>query len=289
MSIFFCLYSYAAQQEAQSKSLRAQIIEQVAKDIDNYNLDELPICLKDEIAETHLQHELEQKMLSVRKENCFIEKHQKATCILKLLAKGARLEKLDEKVKNYEIAILLLQLIKTKMLDYQQKITALNACMHIKKDLKDATNAHLLAHAVFYDQKIIPALLYFEINATEPVTCIEHHQAQTPLHIAARVGAMSVVRKLLKYGIDPNILNFSESTPLHYASVLDKYEIAELLISYGAKVDAQNMDGHTPLMLAQPYPRMCALLQGAHKRIEKRTGSSSACQIEERPKKRSRE
>jgi hypothetical protein len=289
MSLFFCLCSYAAQQETQSQTLRARVIEQVAKDTNNYNLDELPICLKDEIAGIRLQYELEQKMLSMRKEVSFLEIHKKAPHILELLAKGARLEKLNEEVKNYEIAILLFQLIETKRLNYHQKIDALNACMHIKKDLKDRTNAHLLAHAIFHDQKLIPALLYFGIDATEPVTCIDHHPAQTSLHIAVRVGAINAVRMLLAHGVDPNILNFSASTPLHYASVLDKYEIAKLLISYGAAVDVQDSQGRTPLILAQSYPHMCALLQEPHKVLVKRTDSSSACQIEERPKKRSRE
>ena len=58
------------------------------------------------------------------------------------------------------------------------------------------------------------------------------------------------MRRLLEYGVDPNIRPRSGSTPLHRASSRGSLDVARLLLSHGANVDEQDDNGRTPFQVA---------------------------------------
>jgi ankyrin repeat protein/predicted O-methyltransferase YrrM len=88
---------------------------------------------------------------------------------------------------------------------------------------------------------------------------------RTPLHSAARYGAMSAARFLLEQGADPNARDERGDAPLHLASIFSYDDMVELLIRYKADVDLLNAQGQAPLILASLYgnaPSIRSLLAG---------------------------
>lgn len=74
----------------------------------------------------------------------------------------------------------------------------------------------------------------------------------TPLHIAAAIGDMELIRKLLSYNADLNASDENANTPLRYVAYKGRkrgnmVEVATLLIDRGANLNAQNNDGSTLL------------------------------------------
>jgi ankyrin repeat protein len=76
---------------------------------------------------------------------------------------------------------------------------------------------------------------------------------RTPLHSAARYGAVSAARLLLDRGADYNVKDEKENTPLHLASIFRHDEIVDLLIQHKADVDLLNSQWQTPMHLASLY------------------------------------
>jgi ankyrin repeat protein len=67
----------------------------------------------------------------------------------------------------------------------------------------------------------------------------------TPLHYAAKLCRVDIMRILLERGANPNVTTYlTKMTPLHLASCA---EAARLLIQYGANIEARDVDGRTPL------------------------------------------
>lgn len=73
---------------------------------------------------------------------------------------------------------------------------------------------------------------------------------RTPLHQAARMGAIDVARSLLAEGADANAKDKEGNTPLHHALWEGHVEIAAMLIEHGAEVNARGRSGQTPLHVA---------------------------------------
>ena len=60
-------------------------------------------------------------------------------------------------------------------------------------------------------------------------TCIQDLQGKTPLHIAANVGCVECIKKLLEHKADPNVRDSSGEIPLHIAANMMHLECMEAL------------------------------------------------------------
>lgn len=69
----------------------------------------------------------------------------------------------------------------------------------------------------------------------------------TPLHWAARAGAVSCGELLLGGGADVDALNRNKRTPLQLAAETNMVDIIRLLAQHGADLDTQDRKGRTPL------------------------------------------
>ena len=77
---------------------------------------------------------------------------------------------------------------------------------------------------------------------------------ETPLHVAAFVGAAEAAAALLEGGADVDRGTKFDYRPLHYAAAANKRDIIEVLLAHGADVHARtdevNRPGRTPLDIA---------------------------------------
>ena len=76
------------------------------------------------------------------------------------------------------------------------------------------------------------------------------------LHFAAKSGSLTIVKRLLELGIDPNGRAFDFKTPLHFLFTWDWVDdandtlaVAKVLVDAGADVNAADDNGDTPLSL----------------------------------------
>ncbi|XP_072969948.1 potassium channel KOR2-like isoform X2 [Typha angustifolia] len=58
---------------------------------------------------------------------------------------------------------------------------------------------------------------------------------------------IDILRRLLKYGVDPNSKNYDHRTPLHVAAAEGLHLVASVLIEFGADVLSKDRWGNTPL------------------------------------------
>jgi ankyrin repeat protein len=68
-----------------------------------------------------------------------------------------------------------------------------------------------------------------------------------PLSAAAKRGDVSLVKKLLSSGADPNAVDPEGGTPLQYATSSAKIEVVRALLAGGANVRANSPDGYSVL------------------------------------------
>lgn len=73
---------------------------------------------------------------------------------------------------------------------------------------------------------------------------------RSPLHYAAQERDVSLVKKLILEGCDPNLADQNGWTPLHFAAQENNVAFASLLVDSGALVDARDSHGNTPLFRA---------------------------------------
>ena len=73
---------------------------------------------------------------------------------------------------------------------------------------------------------------------------------ESPLHRATLRGEVEAVRFLLDEGANPNALDNRGSSPLTAAAEYGDVEIARLLLQRGAEMDARNLSGESPLHCA---------------------------------------
>ncbi len=72
----------------------------------------------------------------------------------------------------------------------------------------------------------------------------------TPLHKAAKAGAVDVVAKLLERHANPNVADKKGRTPLHIAAFNGHGAVIKLLLQYGADICAKDYRRRTPYALA---------------------------------------
>ena len=100
----------------------------------------------------------------------------------------------------------------------------------------------------------------------------------TPLHWAARAGAMACSRWLLDRGAEVDAVTRAGNTPLHLAADRGWPEAVWLLVGRGADMSAQDRKGRTPLHRAAYNGHVdvaeVLIVCGADTRIETRTGKT---------------
>ncbi len=101
----------------------------------------------------------------------------------------------------------------------------------------------------------------------------------TSLMQASFRGHVSTVKLLLKHGADINIKNKQNETALWHAARNGYDEIVQVLLDYGAGIDVRSRDGDTPLMEASRYGRVLTvelLLQhGADANMRNNSGENA--------------
>lgn len=73
----------------------------------------------------------------------------------------------------------------------------------------------------------------------------------TPLLLAAKIGATSMMLELIERGADVNATDYRGFTALHYACMLRDNEAIEALLSAGAVTDSQDIFGEFPIKYYQ--------------------------------------
>ncbi len=74
------------------------------------------------------------------------------------------------------------------------------------------------------------------------------HYKETPLHIAAQNGCLTIVKELIKGGNYLEATSFYNATPLFYACNAQQKEIVHILLAAGAQVNSKNTHNITPLI-----------------------------------------
>jgi len=90
-------------------------------------------------------------------------------------------------------------------------------------------------------------------------------QNSHPMHYAASLGDLEVIKALIGRGFLVNCMNFELITPLHEAATKGHMAMCEFLLDEGAWVNATNIDGATPLCDACAAGHIeCAMLLLKH-------------------------
>lgn len=97
---------------------------------------------------------------------------------------------------------------------------------------------------------------------------------ETPLHVAALVGAREVAALLLDRGADVDARTNDGWTPLHVAAWNESPEVAAVLVDDGAEIGARLPDGRTPLYIAaeRNAAKVAALLVDLGAEVNAKTG-----------------
>ena len=101
----------------------------------------------------------------------------------------------------------------------------------------------------------------------------------TPLHWAARAGAMECAELLVKKGAAVNALNKAQRTPLQLAAEKDQSAMVRCLAKHGADLNTQDKKGRTPLHRAMYEGRVAAaealLDEGADPLVPNKRGKNA--------------
>jgi len=102
-----------------------------------------------------------------------------------------------------------------------------------------------------------------QVEAVEAVKELLNYEADpsassaygTAAHLAARLGHISILEKLIEFNSDINARDIRDYTPLHYAVEHDHLPIVELLLQHDANLEARDNRYHTPLHFASELYR----------------------------------
>ncbi|EXJ15272.1 ankyrin repeat domain-containing protein [Imhoffiella purpurea] len=76
--------------------------------------------------------------------------------------------------------------------------------------------------------------LYWHTDIDQPDV-----DGDTPLHVAAQNGKVTIAEHLLSHGANPDVLDASGRTPLEVALRFGKTQVAQTLVEHGARIDPQ--------------------------------------------------
>ena len=106
-----------------------------------------------------------------------------------------------------------------------------------------------------------------------------HEFGMTPLHWAARVGAVDCARFLVEHGADVNQENQARRTPLPLAAEHDQTDMIRFLVEMGADINTEDPKGRTPLHRAtyegKPQAAETLLELGADPSITNKNGKTA--------------
>ncbi|XP_012935591.2 serine/threonine-protein phosphatase 6 regulatory ankyrin repeat subunit A, partial [Aplysia californica] len=103
-------------------------------------------------------------------------------------------------------------------------------------------------------------------------------EGNTALHHACLDNRMQVVKTLLDWGADANVLNKSHWVPLHFCALNDHKELVPELLRHRADPETRDIHGRTPLHIAAGYRKIdtiSALVDGGAKINERDTENST--------------
>ena len=83
----------------------------------------------------------------------------------------------------------------------------------------------------------------------------------TPIHLAALMGFLDIVKLFLKFGVDASLRSDDGYTPLHWATFKGNLELAVILLDAGAETTAQNNVGETILHTCLHYTSNDEMIQ----------------------------
>ncbi len=142
----------------------------------------------------------------------------------------------------------------------------------------------LVADGAYYDVYSACALndtdrLRELIDEDPAVVDATEDYGMTPLHWAARAGAMECAELLVAEGAAVNALNKAQRTPLQLAAEKDQSDMVRLLATHGADLNTQDKKGRTPLHRAMYEGRVAAaetlLAAGADLMVPNKRGKNA--------------
>jgi hypothetical protein len=105
----------------------------------------------------------------------------------------------------------------------------------------DHPHVHVVSQLAAVQATTVRALLAFGANASAAAA----HSGSTPLHLAARSGALAVVRALLGAHARVDATNAHGQTPLHVAAAAGHADVCAALLAAGADADASDAWGRS--------------------------------------------
>ncbi|CAL8297716.1 unnamed protein product [Merluccius merluccius] len=106
-----------------------------------------------------------------------------------------------------------------------------------------------------------PEMTRFLLDRKVDMEARTQQDRQTPLHYAAKSGAVGTIRMLLQAGADISSRDYKDRTPLQLAAVMERSEAALVLLELGADAGVKDSDGQ--LCISAMIGRMPAVARVA--------------------------
>ncbi|RUS74231.1 hypothetical protein EGW08_017999 [Elysia chlorotica] len=127
---------------------------------------------------------------------------------------------------------------------------AMEACVAVMVSEEDAINGWTPAHwAAFYGQ--LTCLVKLNIKPHLGFDTPSHRSNVSPLHLAAKSGAILCLKWLLQCGASKNRQDFMGETALHKAAKSGNSDCAAMLVGHGASLSTKNHRGLTAADVAE--------------------------------------
>lgn len=115
----------------------------------------------------------------------------------------------------------------------------------------DSKDGNLLHYASMYNNS---ELCYYVLRHPcfnrELINSKEDNEDKTPIHYAIENNSIEVVKLLLTYNADIELIDKNFKKPIHYSAENNCKEITEFLLTYGAKPNVKDENMQTPLYYA---------------------------------------